>query len=81
MTVNDLKENGLILFEAISGSRSFGLETESSDTDIKGVFYLPKDKFFGLEYIPQVNNETNDIVYYELGRFIELLLKKQSEYT
>lgn len=75
MTVNDLKENGLILFEAISGSRSFGLETESSDTDIKGVFYLPKDKFFGLEYIPQVNNETNDIVYYELGRFIELLLK------
>lgn len=75
MTIEHLKENGLILFEAISGSRSFGLDTETSDTDIKGVFYLPKDAFFGLEYIPQISNETNDIVYYELGRFIELLLK------
>jgi hypothetical protein len=75
MTINDLKENNLILFEAISGSRSFGLDTPTSDTDIKGVFYLPKDVYFGLDYIPQIINETNDIVYYEIGRFIELLLK------
>ena len=75
MTINDLKENNLILFEAISGSRSFGLDTPTSDTDIKGIFYLPKDFYFGLDYIPQISNETNDIVYYEIGRFIELLLK------
>lgn len=75
MTIDYLKQNNLILFEAISGSRSFGLATENSDTDIKGVFYLPRDIFFGLEYIPQVSNETNDIVYYEIGRFTELLLK------
>ncbi len=70
-----LKQNNLILFEAVSGSNAFGLATEHSDVDIKGVFYLPKDLFFGLEYIPQVSNETNDIVYYEIGRFVELLLK------
>lgn len=75
MTIDFLKQNNLILFEAISGSKSFGLATENSDTDIKGVFYLPKDLFYGLEYIPQVSNETNDIVYYEIGRFTELLLK------
>ena len=75
ITIDYLKQNNLILFEAISGSRSFGLATENSDTDIKGVFYLPKDLFFGLEYIPQVSNESNDIVYYEIGRFTELLLK------
>ncbi|SCB82834.1 nucleotidyltransferase domain-containing protein [Gilliamella intestini] len=75
MTIDDLKAQNLILFEVISGSRAFGLATETSDTDIKGVFYLPKDKFYGLEYIPQISNETNDIVYYELGRFVELLLK------
>ena len=75
MTIQDLKDNNLILFEAISGSRSFGLDTPASDTDIKGVYYLPKDIFFGLEYIPQVSNETNDVVYYEIGRFIELLVK------
>ncbi|NUE96719.1 nucleotidyltransferase [Gilliamella sp. ESL0232] len=75
MTIDDLKAQNLILFEVISGSRAFGLATETSDTEIKGVFYLPKNKFYGLDYIPQINNETNDIVYYELGRFVELLLK------
>lgn len=75
MTIDDLKAQNLILFEVISGSRSFGLETATSDTDIKGVFYLPKAQFYGLEYIPQISNESNDIVYYELGRFVELLLK------
>lgn len=43
---------------------------------IKGVYYLPKEKFYGLDYIPQISNETNDEVYYEIGRFVELLLKK-----
>jgi uncharacterized protein len=75
MTIQTLHSQNLILFEVISGSKSFGLNTSTSDTDIKGVFYLSKEKFFGLDYIPQISNETNDEVYYELGRFVELLLK------
>lgn len=75
MKIEDLKSQNLILFEVISGSRSFGLHTPTSDTDIKGVYYLPKKKFFGLDYIPQIANETNDEVYYEIGRFVELLMK------
>lgn len=75
MTIQDLKSQNLILFEVISGSKSFGLDTPKSDTDIKGVYYLPLREFYGLHYIPQVSNETNDEVYYELGRFVELLLK------
>ncbi|WP_144282983.1 DNA polymerase beta superfamily protein [Chryseobacterium echinoideorum] len=75
MKIEDLKSRNLLLFEVISGSRSFGLATENSDTDIKGVYYLPKEDFFGLNYIPQISNETNDITYYEIGRFTELLLK------
>ncbi len=75
MTIDELKKNNLILFECISGSRAYGLDTLQSDTDIKGVFYLPKEQFFGLGYVEQVSNASNDIVYYELGRFIELLLK------
>ncbi|CAD0009282.1 nucleotidyltransferase domain-containing protein [Flavobacterium chungangense] len=75
MTIANLKSQNLILFEVISGSKSFGLNTPTSDTDIKGVYYLPKEKFFGLDYIPQISNETNDEVYYEIGRFVELLLK------
>lgn len=75
MTIQDLKPQNLLLFEVISGSKSFGLDTPTSDTDIKGIYYLPKEKFFGLEYIPQIANATNDEVYYEIGRFVELLLK------
>jgi hypothetical protein len=75
MNIKDIKSHNLILFEAISGSRSFGLATENSDTDIRGVYYLPKEDFFGLHYIPQISNETNDITYYEIGRLVELLQK------
>lgn len=75
MTIQNLKDKNIILFEAISGSRSFGLATENSDTDIRGVYYLPKEKFFGLHYIPQISNETNDITYFEIGRLVELLQK------
>jgi hypothetical protein len=73
MTIEDLKKGNHIILECISGSKAYGLDTPQSDTDIKGVFLLPKEEFFGLNYIPQVSNETNDIVYYELGRFMELL--------
>lgn len=73
MTIEDLKEQDLIILECISGSRAYGLDTPESDTDIKGVYILPKHLYYGVNYIPQISNSTNDIVYYELGRFIELL--------
>ncbi|MBL4649046.1 MAG: nucleotidyltransferase domain-containing protein, partial [Aureispira sp.] len=75
LTINDLKTQNLLLFEGISGSRAYGLSLPSSDTDIKGVFVLPQNSFYGLDYTPQVNDAKNDEVYYELGRFVELLYK------
>lgn len=75
MTIDELRLRQLILFECISGSRAYGLELPHSDTDIKGVFVLPEEDFYGLQTVEQVNNESNDIVFYELGRFIELLYK------
>lgn len=54
MTISDLKSGELIILECISGSRAYGLDTPSSDTDIKGVFLLPKEDFYGLNYVPQV---------------------------
>lgn len=73
MTIRDLKEKNLIILECVSGSKAYGLDTPTSDTDIKGVFILPKKDYYGLDYIPQISNPTNDIVYYEFGRFMELL--------
>jgi uncharacterized protein len=73
MTIQDLREQGLIILECISGSKAYGLDTPSSDTDLKGVFILPKKDYYGLDYIEQISNESNDEVFYELGRFMELL--------
>ncbi|MFT3703494.1 MAG: nucleotidyltransferase domain-containing protein [Agriterribacter sp.] len=75
LTIEQVKNNGWLIFETIIGSKAYGLDTVTSDTDIRGVFVLPKEKFYSLEYVPQVANATNDIVYYELRRFIELLSK------
>ena len=75
MDIDYLRKNNLILLECISGSKAYGLNLPTSDTDIKGVFVLPEKHYFGLDYIEQISNESNDIVFYELKRFVELLLK------
>jgi uncharacterized protein len=75
LTLEEIKNKGWLLFEAVSGSKAYGLDTAGSDTDIRGVFVLPKQLYYSLDYTPQVSNESNDIVYYELKRFMELLSK------
>lgn len=73
MQLDYIRNQKLIKLECISGSKAYGLDTPTSDTDIKGVFIVPKKVFYGLSYPKQINNPTNDIAFYELGRFIELL--------
>ncbi len=75
MDIAYLKQNHLLLLDSISGSKAYGLDNAQSDTDIRGVFVLPQAVFYGLDYTPQINNESNDITYYELRRFVELLTK------
>lgn len=61
------------MLDCISGSTAYGLNTPQSDIDLKGVYLLPKRDYYSLKYTEQVNNETNDEVYYELRRFVQLL--------
>jgi uncharacterized protein len=75
MNIKEIRDKKMLLLDCISGSRAYGLHTPQSDTDSKGVFLLPKRMYYGLEYTEQVNNETNDEVYYELKRFVEMLTK------
>lgn len=77
MDIQGLKNQELLLFEGISGSKAYGLDTAVSDTDIKGVFILPEERLLGLQEhkIDQVNDESNDQMYYEVGKLIELLVK------
>ena len=75
MTIQDLRNRNLILFECISGSRAYGTDVPTSDTDLRGVFILPQADLYGLNDVEQVNDDKNDVIFYELRRFIELLAK------
>lgn len=69
-----LQENRqFILFECLYGSHAYGTATETSDRDIRGVYIMPQDKLYGLDYVPQIGDEENNVVYYELKRFCELM--------
>ena len=70
-----LEDNKLILFEAVSGSKAYGTATETSDTDTRGVFILPQSTILGMSYTPQINNQSNDTIFYEVKRLLQLLEK------
>lgn len=76
MTLEQLRRDSKhLIFKCISGSQAYGLALPHSDTDMKGVYVLPRSEYYGLVYTDQINNETNDEMYYELKKFMDLLLK------
>lgn len=76
MTLQQVEQNKThLLLKCISGSQAYGLALPHSDTDIKGIFIVPRHAYYGMTYTDQVNNETNDVSYYEIGKIIDLLVK------
>jgi hypothetical protein len=70
-----LKQRNSILLDCISGSKAYNLNMPGSDTDKKGIFILPQNELYGFDFQDQVANSTNDEVYFEIKRFLELLVK------
>ena len=76
MTYEQLKQqNDLILLDCISGSTAYNLNVKDSDIDKKGVFIMPRKQLYGFEQQEQIANATNDEVYFEISRFLDLLTK------
>jgi len=75
INIDFLRRNNLIIFECISGSKAYGTNLPESDIDIRGIFILPLEYILSNRYIQQVSDTKNDIVFYELKRFFELLNK------
>lgn len=76
MTFDELKyRKELILLDCISGSTAYNLNVKGSDVDKKGVFIMPQRQLYGFGRQEQIANESSDEVYFEVGRFIELLMK------
>lgn len=69
-----IRNNGYLLFEYVRGSVAQGCAVEGkSDIDLGGVFMIPPSMILGFDYPTEIKNETNDIVWYELGKCLELL--------
>lgn len=60
-----------IIFKVIVGSHAYGTNIEGSDTDYKGIYLQSPEDVLQNGYREQVTI-TDDEVYYELRRFIEL---------
>src|SRR5574344_1958829 len=71
--MNIEKAEDYMLLKTIAGSKAYGLDLPTSDTDIRGIFMQPNEYRLGNGYVEQVSDDKNDIVYYELNRFVNLL--------
>ena len=71
--IQDKSPGAKPLYLVIRGSHAYGTNIETSDTDYSGVFVQSMDGILGNKYIEQINDDKNDIVIYELRRFLELL--------
>jgi len=71
--LNQIKD--WIIFEAKMGSYAYGTSLPTSDIDIRGVFIQPLKDIIKYGYVEQVSDEKNDIIFYELKRFINLCEK------
>jgi hypothetical protein len=65
-----------IQYVCVVGSRAYGLESETSDTDRRGFFLPPADLHWSLAAMPeQIEDEQEQECYWELEKFLRLALK------
>jgi uncharacterized protein len=65
-----------VIYRVIVGSRAYGLDTEASDTDRRGIYLPPADVHWSMFGVPeQIENKDNEECYWELQKFLVLALK------
>jgi hypothetical protein len=73
MTIQELKKSNWIIYSVRSGSHAYGTNFPDSDFDERGIFVLPTEEILKGNYIDVISDKDNDITYYEVGRFLELV--------
>jgi predicted nucleotidyltransferase len=66
-----------IILEGVTGSTAYGLTTENSDVDIKGVYLLPTTTVLSIGFNQDHTTKDHvdpDWVYHEVGKFMKLVL-------
>ncbi len=70
----DLEEH--VIYRCIVGSRAYGLETETSDTDLRGIYLAPAELQWSLYGAPeQFEDNASQSCYWELQKFLVMALK------
>jgi predicted nucleotidyltransferase len=71
---HDLSQH--VILRVVIGSRAYGLETETSDTDMRGVYLPPARLHWSLFGVPeQLEDDARQEVFWELQKFLVLALK------
>lgn len=75
MNIEMLEKSNRIIFKHVAGSHMYGTNIPTSDKDIRGVFTVSKDEQLSLiTPIQEVSDKSQDIKYFELKKFMDLLM-------
>lgn len=70
----DLEEH--VIYRCITGSRAYGLDTDTSDTDLRGIYLAPAELQWSLYGAPeQFEDNATQSCYWELQKFLVMALK------
>ena len=77
-TFDDIRKEGLLIYEYIRGSHAYGLQKPdgTSDIDTAGVYIEPNNQILGLgiDFQEQIEDEKHDNVWFSLRKFMTMLL-------
>lgn len=75
-TFEDIRNQGLLLYEYVRGSVAYGTNTPQSDEDHGGVYLEPIDQVLGLglDFQDEISDEKHDTTWYSLKKYLTLLM-------
>ncbi len=72
----DFNLEDFIIYRCIVGSRAYGLDTDASDTDYRGIYLAPAELQWSLFGAPeQFEDNATQSCYWELQKFLTMALK------
>lgn len=68
--------DALVIYRCVVGSRAYGLDTEGSDTDVRGIYLAPAELQWSLYGAPeQFEDNAAQTCFWELQKFLIMALK------
>ncbi|MDX2110670.1 MAG: nucleotidyltransferase domain-containing protein [Verrucomicrobiota bacterium] len=75
-TIDAFDLEASVILKCVVGSRAYGLETDTSDTDYRGIYLAPAEMQWSLYGAPeQFEDNTAQTTYWELQKFLTLALR------